>query len=270
MIGIGMNRRGSQTRHAADRGLEQPPARPLEGLVIEPCRQERGESTVQRADIEADARPAIDAPGAESLNQWNERRAHIRRAARACAGIDDGVRLLHSATEDSARTVELEAAAEESHVVREQRRGQRVAMEPAVSTSVEGEAERARTIDPGAGGCFETMAHATPPNAGGGSSMAYTANTSCVTVWRAMLNQQPQPKAWRQRSRCTPLGLSRKKRYSPQTASLAEGSGRLMCVVPPQTNSFSSRAPHQGQWSCIMRVSLRLLSGRCRSRPPHR
>src|ERR1700732_611178 len=35
---------------------------------------------------------------------------------------------------------------------------------------------------------------------GGGSLMAYTDNTSCVTVWRARLNQVPQPYACRQRS----------------------------------------------------------------------
>src|SRR2546430_7312171 len=92
--------------------------------------------------------------------------------------------------------------------------------------------------------------------------MAYTDNTSCVTVWRATLNHCPQPYACRQRSRCTPLGLSRKKRYSPQVASVTERSGRMRWVVPPQTNPLSSRSPHHGHLSCIMAVRLRRASVR--------
>src|SRR5262249_47726147 len=113
----------------------------------------------ERADVEADTRPAIDARGAESPGQRKERRAHVRCAAHPRPHIDDDVRLFHAAAEDAARTVELEAAPEESHAVREQCGGQRVAAQAKEGAPIEDEAEGPRPIDPRTSGRLETMAH---------------------------------------------------------------------------------------------------------------
>ena len=178
VIGIGLARGGAETRHPPDRRLEPPPARPLEGLVVEARWQEWRECSGERADVEADARPAIHARGAESLSQRKERRAHVRGAASARSHIDDRVRLLHATAEGAARTVELEAAPDESHAVCEQCGGERIAAEATEGAPIEGEAEGPRPVDPRASGCLEAMTHGASFGAGGGSSMRYTARTS--------------------------------------------------------------------------------------------
>src|SRR4029077_2294946 len=192
------------------------PVRPLEGLVVEASRQQWRERPRQGAEVKAQARPAVHALRAEPLLERQERGAHIRRAPRTAADIDERARFLQSERPEAAGRVELEAAADESHTVGQQGGSEGVAPEAAHAAPVESERNAARAIDPRARRGRQTRtAHEAAyaaPERGGASVMPYTASTSCVTVWRAMLNQAPHPKECRQRSKCTPLGLSRKKR----------------------------------------------------------
>ena len=112
----------------------------------------------------------------------------VRRAP--SPDVHERARLLDAAGPDAARAMQLEAAADEAHAVREQRGGERVAAKSGERAAVEREGERVRAVDehrrPGLRGVnFPWSRQLT---AGGGSVMAYTASTACVTVWRATLN----------------------------------------------------------------------------------
>ena len=68
-VGIGAVRRASQPRHPADEPFVEMPAamRPHEGLVVEPGRDQAVCEVVDRGQVEADARPAIDAVRGETF-----------------------------------------------------------------------------------------------------------------------------------------------------------------------------------------------------------
>src|ERR1700674_2484149 len=109
----------------------------------------------------------------------------------------------------------------------------------AEAAAVEFEIQTLQAVDSVSARCCKTR----PCHDGGRSVMAYTDSISWVTVLRARLNHWPQPCAWRQRSKCNPLGLSRKNKYSPHAWSLCSNPGRARCEVPPHANSLSSRRP---------------------------
>ena len=164
VIGVGRGGGPPQARHAPDRRLEPVPARPLEGLVVEPRGHQRRTRPRECADVEPNARPAVHALGGESLGERQERRAHIRRAARPLADIHQRARLLDAARPDAARAVELEAAAHQAHAVREQCRGQGIAPEARQPPPVEREGQGVRSIDPGTRRLRQASAcHGAPP-----------------------------------------------------------------------------------------------------------
>ena len=82
VIGVGRGRGTPEAGHAADRRLEPVPVRPHERLVVEAGRQERRRSPGQCAEVEADARPAVDALRDQALRDA----AGASRARWACAG----------------------------------------------------------------------------------------------------------------------------------------------------------------------------------------
>ena len=125
------------TRHAADGGLEHLPTRPLEGLVIEACGYQRRKCPGRRAQIEADAGPAIHAHCIQVFDEFDHGGAHVRRTPCPGSHIDKSRRLLDAAGENSARPVQLETAAHELHAVGEQRGCQCVPREAAQSLAVE-------------------------------------------------------------------------------------------------------------------------------------
>ncbi len=59
------------------------------------------------------------------------RRAHVDGGASAAGDVDDRVRLLDAGAPDAARTVVFEAAPDDPDAVRQQRRGDGVALEAA-------------------------------------------------------------------------------------------------------------------------------------------
>src|SRR3984893_3342247 len=148
--------------------------------------------------------------------------------------------------------MQLEAAPHELHSVRQERRGEGIAGMAAQGAAVELERQALRSIDADACGCWKTRGC----HVGRGPVMAYTDSISWVTVLRTRLNHWPQPCAWRQRSKCKPLGLSRKNKYSPQAWSLCSNPGRVRCDVPPHANSLSSRRPQWIQGICIISVQF--------------
>ncbi len=161
-------RRHAEPGGAADHGLEElrpqrralDEARPHEGLVVEPGREERRQQVVDRADVEAAGRPAVLARGHEPVVELDLRGAQVRRHPGLVPRHgDERVGLVGAGRQDAARAVVFERPAEKMNAVGEQRRGERVALETLVGMSVEGEAERCRAVDPAAPGRAEIDAH---------------------------------------------------------------------------------------------------------------
>ncbi len=159
MIGIRLARRAPQPRHAADGRLEQLPARPLEGLVIEARRQQRGERAGERAQIEPDARPAIDARGAQALLRARAAlRARWACAARRGRHRPDAL--------GSSRPHEQMPRGRCSLKLRPTRRTPLASsaeasvspFEAAQAPSIEREGQRGGAIDPRAGRCSQALA----------------------------------------------------------------------------------------------------------------
>ena len=84
--------RGPEARHAAhERAVEVPPAgEPHERLVVEPRGKQRREPVGDRAQVEADARPAVDAARAQALGELEGRRPRVG-LVRVAVELNDGV-----------------------------------------------------------------------------------------------------------------------------------------------------------------------------------
>ncbi len=150
-VGIGLDWRLAQACRPPDRALVDalpPGRRPHEGLVVEAGREQRAQKVADRADVELDRGPAVLAAGDEALVELDLGRPDIGLGARALAELDQRVRLLGAGRDDAARAMVFEAPADQVDAVREQRGRQRVAGEALVADAVEGEAQRARAVDP--------------------------------------------------------------------------------------------------------------------------
>src|SRR5262249_22460683 len=122
---------------------------------------------------------------------------------------------LHSRGKNPPRAMELEAARDQPHAVRQQRRGQRVAGMTLVFLAVKTEADRPVAIDTPAMRKAEGLGHGSPPcepGPGGCSPILETATMRCETVSRSTLNQRRHPAWCTQRSANSPFGLLRMKR----------------------------------------------------------
>ena len=145
-------------------GPERP--RPHECLVVEAGRQEARDEAVDGAQVEVDGGPAVDARRLQSVVQLDLRGDVVGQ--RVCAGpeLHERVRLLDAAADDTARPVVLEAPADEADAVRQQRGGERVALESGVALAVECEIERPAAVDASALGKPVRLRHDEPPGAG--------------------------------------------------------------------------------------------------------
>ena len=141
-------RRDPEARHAADEPpVEIPPAgRPHERLVVEPGCEQRREPIVDRAQVEADTRPAVDAASAQAVPEQEGRRPCVGLIVVAIE-LHDGVGLLGSGGDDPSRAVVLEAASDQTHAVGHQGGGEGVAGMTLVVRPVEPEGEPAGAID---------------------------------------------------------------------------------------------------------------------------
>ncbi len=145
MVGVVQARGTAEPRGAADQRLVEllpEGRRPHEGLVVEPCRQDRRHELVHAHRVEAQRGPAVLARGHEPGEQLGHCGAGVRLAPCARAEFDDGVRLLGAGRQDAARAMILERSPDEPHAVGEKRRGQRIAGMATQRRAVEGEIER--------------------------------------------------------------------------------------------------------------------------------
>ena len=199
-IEVRPRRRASESRSAANEILvpHPPLGRPHEGLVVEPRGNQGAEQTVYRPDIECQARPAVLARCGQALVNIDLGRPRIRLSSHAGAELNEGVGFLDPVGHHPARTVILEAAADQAHPVREKRGSEGVAGIAGVPLAVEGEIDGCPAIDVSAVRKPEPCArHRLLPGGreslGGDSPMRYTAVISWVTVSRSTLNHRPQP-----------------------------------------------------------------------------
>ena len=143
MIRVRFRRRDAEAGGAADEGLiDAVPGllRPHEGLVVEAGGKERRHQVVDRADIEGERRPAVLGFDLHAVEDFLHRGAHVRLAAGGIArDVEQRVRLFRSGRQDAARAVILERAAEQVHAVRQERRGDGIALQRRVALAVEGE-----------------------------------------------------------------------------------------------------------------------------------
>ena len=162
--------------------------------VVEADRRER------TADLVGDRQQVVVERAAHvlrlHLHPGDERR-HARADVRRPVDGEHAVRAGALAAEEPARAVVLEAAREHALPLAEERRGDRVALEPARGGAVERELELAPPV--------EALAWLRrEPHFSAGTS---TERTSFVRVSRSAVNQAWQPWRWRHHSRCTPAAL---------------------------------------------------------------
>ena len=149
------------------------PIRTHEGLVVEPCADQRRSEVVDRADVEAERGPAVLARGDEPVDELDLGRAQVRgEAAGAARNADERVRLLRAGAHNSARPMIFIRPADQANAVGEQRGRERVALVAAVGHAVEGEGDRARAVERRAAGDTESLGHAPGPSAPIGPRLA--------------------------------------------------------------------------------------------------
>ena len=148
-VRVGLRRRDTQAAGLSELTLVEGPERPgpHEGLVVEAGRKEARDEAVDGAQVEADRRPAVDARRLQAVVQLDLGGDVVGQRLRARPELHQRVGLLDAAADDSARPVVLEAPADETNAVRQQRRGERVSLEAGVALAVERERERPAGID---------------------------------------------------------------------------------------------------------------------------
>ncbi|MCY1212595.1 hypothetical protein D9M72_243330 [compost metagenome] len=141
-------------------------ARPHEGLVVEAGGHEARKLLVDRHAIAFEIGLRIHAGRDEPVIELDFRRARVRHRIRAAFELHHGIRLSDVRRHDATRAVILEAARDKAHAVGEQRRRERVALEPLIRASVEREGQRNRAIDAATGAETVFLAHFLPPTCG--------------------------------------------------------------------------------------------------------
>ena len=192
VIGVVLARQRAKARRAAnDRLIELFPkgARPHEGLVIEPRAQEIREEIVDRKKVPGQRTHVVLAVGVEPVVDFLHRGANVRHLCRAAPDLDQGIGLFRARGQNTARAVILERPAHQPDARREQRRGERVALEAGISLPVEAECHRGRHIDP----AFTLDPHQAFPRLA--SAASSTRRMSWVVVSRSTTSQLVHP-AW--------------------------------------------------------------------------
>ena len=183
-VGIRRARGPTQPGRAADQTLvDRLPkgGRPHEGLVIEAGRQNRRQQRVERHDIKTQAGPAILARGDQAVVELDLGGERVRLQTRASAELDQGVGLVGAGGDDAARPVVLEAATQQAHAVREQRRGERVAGMALQGAAVEAKGQRLRAVDQAA----LPQAHGLSAHSAGGSRRSVAVPVAAIS-WVAV------------------------------------------------------------------------------------
>src|SRR5690349_7793165 len=190
----------AEARHRPDAMLVGGPVRPHERLVVEGRGDEARQPIEECQPILVRGPTGVDRAQLHSLDQRLQRRTRIGIMAGAQPQIEDGVRLFGAGGADAARTVIFETATDDTDVVGEQLRRDRIAGEARVMFAIECKPQGLAAIDRTAFGQTQGLAHAS------GSEPV----TTCVTVSRDSTNQRPQPALWIHSSRSDPLTLVRK------------------------------------------------------------
>ena len=133
-------------------------ARVHESLVIETRRHEPRHLAVDRAHVELKAGPVVLAFGGQTVEQFGRGDALVWLERAALPQIDQAVRLFRAAGDNAARTVIFETAAHQHLVIRQKRRGQRVALEPLHVLAVESKGHSTGFVQQ-ATACGKTGAH---------------------------------------------------------------------------------------------------------------
>ena len=100
------------------------------------------------AEVECHAWKAVFAECLETGHERLHRRTHERDRRAGRVDTQQRIRFLDSGCQDAARAVVLEAARDDAHPVRKQRRPQRVTVIAGQLPSVEPELDRAVAVDP--------------------------------------------------------------------------------------------------------------------------
>ena len=154
-VRIGPARRAAKPGGAADERLEEHPAAgaALEGLVVEPGRDERRDEVGDGADIRLQRRPAILRPRLQAVEDLLLGDACVRVGAGGVgADLHERRGILCTRREDAARAMILERARHHVLAVRKQRGGQRIARMAGERAAGEGEFHDPRPVDAAAFG----------------------------------------------------------------------------------------------------------------------
>ena len=143
----------------------------VEGAVIEADRQEAAERAQQAAAVIAETARIVLSHHLQARRDRCQIGQHVGRVRQ----LHQGVGVLAGHAERAARAVVLERAGQHPLVVRQQRRGDRVAGKALVASALEAELDRPVVIDPGAGAVGEAGAHG---GASGGAKATRSANNS--------------------------------------------------------------------------------------------
>ena len=166
-VGVCQLRRLAEASSASDQALVQVPARPHEGLVIETGHEKAREEIVYAANVEADAGPTVDRTGFETVVESDLGRAQVWCGARAGAELHQGVRLFGPESQNAARAMIFERAADQPNSVREEGGGEGVSRKARIGAAFEPEGQRPVAVDKSARAQAERLlreAHgATPP-----------------------------------------------------------------------------------------------------------
>ena len=202
-LGIGCLGHPAEAGGLADEGLDQVPgALADKGLVIKPGRHEGFEQADHGAGVEAQRGPAVLALGHQTGLEFDPRGLRVGLGQLPAAQAHQGVGLLGPGRHDAARPVVLETAPDQPHTGAEQRRGQSIAGKTRVGPAVETETQRLAAVDGAKFGMAPGAAHE--------AASASRSRIRLLAVSRPTTIQRRQPWAWYQRSRCAPLGLSRR------------------------------------------------------------
>jgi hypothetical protein len=224
VLGIG---RFAKARRLPDEWLEHvfpERARVDEGLVVESGRQEARECCVHLPDVPFEAGPVVLRRGGQAVEELGGRGALVGFMPVTLPEVHERVGFFPARRNDAARAVILERPAHDPLAVGHERGGKRITGMARKTLAVEGEFDLRAAVDQAAAP-GQTGAHGVASQSGrlaliaammsaGGSVVCarYVPNTSSVAVSRAARNHLPQPLAWRQRSKCTPRTLGRRKR----------------------------------------------------------
>src|SRR5258705_8032897 len=122
-------------------------ARLHKGLVVEASRKQPPKGTDQRAEIGFEPWPGMLARRAQPVVKSDVGGAAIGFGIGTTFELNQRRGFLRPGRKDAARAVVFEAARDEAHAIRQQRRSQRVAGMAVIFLPVEGEAQNLATVD---------------------------------------------------------------------------------------------------------------------------